>query len=203
MRKSGSSLSSTLAMIALDRLGLDARLGRVVDAAGQVAVGLDFEGRCEESREHAGPFVEGMTAACDTTPGSVDGSGWADWRRTMRERVPMHLTRMRRGLARGASRSCVAGPCSPPCTTVTAARAARAAPRPGDLVVVRLPDGVVAVKRATVRRDDGWWVERDNPAEGVDSWLVGAIPDADVVAVVRARLRPLLRRRGAARPRPR
>jgi len=70
-----------------------------------------------------------------------------------------------------------------------------AVPRDGRLVVVRLPDGVVAVKRATGRRDGGWWVERDNPAEGVDSWLVGAIPDADVVAVVRARLRPLLRRR--------
>ena len=52
-----------------------------------------------------------------------------------------------------------------------------AAPRAGDLVVVRLPDGVVAVKRATARRDGGWWVERDNPAEGVDSWQVGAIPD--------------------------
>jgi phage repressor protein C with HTH and peptisase S24 domain len=74
-----------------------------------------------------------------------------------------------------------------------------ASPRVGDLVVVRLPDGVVAVKRATSRRPDGWWVERDNPAEGVDSWLVGAIPEAAVVAVVRARLWPLrgtaLRRR--------
>jgi signal peptidase I len=70
-----------------------------------------------------------------------------------------------------------------------------AAPRAGALVVVRLPDGVVAVKRATTRRDGGWWVERDNPSEGVDSWQVGAIPDHDVVAVVRARVRPLLRRR--------
>ncbi len=70
-----------------------------------------------------------------------------------------------------------------------------ATPRVGELVVVRLPDGVVAVKRATTRRDGGWWVERDNPSEGVDSWQVGAIPDHDVVAVVRARVRPLLRRR--------
>jgi Peptidase S24-like len=74
-----------------------------------------------------------------------------------------------------------------------------AVPREGALVVVRLPDGVVAVKRATERRDGGWWVERDNPAEGVDSWLVGAIPEPDVVAVVRARLWPLVRRgRGGA-----
>jgi phage repressor protein C with HTH and peptisase S24 domain len=65
-----------------------------------------------------------------------------------------------------------------------------AAPRAGDLVVVRLPDGVVAVKRATVRRDGGWWVERDNPDEGVDSWQVGAIPEADVLAVVRLRVWP-------------
>ncbi|QWZ10402.1 S24 family peptidase [Nocardioides panacis] len=68
-----------------------------------------------------------------------------------------------------------------------------AAPRPGDLVVVRLPDGVVAVKRATMRRDGGWWVERDNPDEGVDSWQVGAIPEADVLAVVRLRVWPLRR----------
>jgi len=77
-----------------------------------------------------------------------------------------------------------------------------ATPRPGDLVVVRLPDGVVAVKRATLRHDDGWWVERDNPAEGVDSWHVGAIPDPDVLAVVRARVWPVLRRsRGGPEPR--
>jgi signal peptidase I len=65
-----------------------------------------------------------------------------------------------------------------------------ARPRDGDLVVVRLPDGVVAVKRATMRRDGGWWVERDNPLEGVDSWLVGAIPESGVLAVVRARVWP-------------
>ncbi|MGN6574470.1 MAG: S24 family peptidase [Nocardioides sp.] len=69
-----------------------------------------------------------------------------------------------------------------------------ARPRPGRLVVVRLPDGVVAVKRATRREPGGWWVERDNPAEGVDSWSVGAIPDGDVVARVLARVWP--------RPRP-
>ena len=69
-----------------------------------------------------------------------------------------------------------------------------ATPGRGRLVVVRLPDGVVAVKRATRREVDGWWVERDNPAEGVDSWLVGAIPDHDVVAVVLCRLWPRPRR---------
>ena len=56
---------------------------------------------------------------------------------------------------------------------------------------------MLAVKRATARqaRDGGagWWVERDNPREGVDSWSVGAIPDADVVAVVRSRVWPLRR----------
>lgn len=66
-------------------------------------------------------------------------------------------------------------------------------PRVGRLVVVRLPDGVVAVKRAVRREPGGWWVERDNPDEGVDSWTVGAIPDADVVAVVLLRLWPRFR----------
>jgi signal peptidase I len=70
-----------------------------------------------------------------------------------------------------------------------------ATPEPGDLVVVRLPDGVVAVKRATAHEPAGWWVERDNPLEGVDSWLVGAVPDVDVLAVVQARLWPVRRRR--------
>jgi phage repressor protein C with HTH and peptisase S24 domain len=74
-----------------------------------------------------------------------------------------------------------------------------ATPRPGDLVVVRLPARGLAVKRATVRQPGGWWVERDNPTEGTDSWLVGAIPDDDVVAVVRARVWP--QRLGRLRPR--
>lgn len=69
-----------------------------------------------------------------------------------------------------------------------------AAPRAGGLVVVRLPDGVLAVKRAARREPDGWWVERDNAAEGVDSWRVGAIPETDVVARVVARLWPRPRR---------
>src|SRR3954447_25828382 len=81
-----------------------------------------------------------------------------------------------------------------------------AVPRVGDLVVVRLPDGVVAVKRATARepadRAPGWWVERDNPQAGVDSWLVGAIPDSRVLAVVVTRLWPL-RRTPLRRRRPR
>ena len=63
-----------------------------------------------------------------------------------------------------------------------------ARPRPGRLAVVRLPDGVVAVKRVTHREPGGWWVERDNPAVGVDSWTVGAIPDDAVVARVLLRL---------------
>lgn len=61
----------------------------------------------------------------------------------------------------------------------------------GRLALVRLParEGV-SVKRVTGRHADGWWVERDNPAEGVDSWLVGAIPDTDVLGVVLARVWP-------------
>ena len=39
--------------------------------------------------------------------------------------------------------------------------------RVGRPAVVRLPDGVVAVKRVVRREPGGWWVERDNPAEGV------------------------------------
>lgn len=72
-------------------------------------------------------------------------------------------------------------------------------PRPGDLVLVRLPGGrPLSVKRARSRDESGWWVERDNPREGVDSWLLGAIPDADVIAVVRCRLWPPRRLRHPA-----
>lgn len=65
---------------------------------------------------------------------------------------------------------------------------------PGRLCVVRLPDGTVAVKRAVRRERDGWWVERDNPAAGVDSWSVGTISDGDVIGRVLARVWPLRRR---------
>ncbi|HEX7536813.1 MAG TPA: S24 family peptidase [Dermatophilaceae bacterium] len=68
-----------------------------------------------------------------------------------------------------------------------------ARPRRGKLAIVRLPDDAtgaprpLAVKRLS-RRDpeggDGWWVERDNPREGLDSWAVGAIPAAGIRARV-------------------
>ena len=71
-------------------------------------------------------------------------------------------------------------------------------PRVGCLVVVRLPERGLSVKRVAFRVPEGWWVERDNPAEGVDSWSVGAIAAADVVAVVVCRYWPL-RRPGRSR----
>jgi signal peptidase I len=74
-----------------------------------------------------------------------------------------------------------------------------AVPSPGDLVVVHLGGGTVAVKRALRREPEGWWVERDNPAEGVDSWSVGAVADHDVLAVVRGRVWPIWRGRAGGR----
>lgn len=64
------------------------------------------------------------------------------------------------------------------------------APKIGRLAVVRLAGRGLSVKRVAFRVPEGWWVERDNPGEGVDSWLVGAIPAADVVAVVVCRYWP-------------
>ncbi len=74
-----------------------------------------------------------------------------------------------------------------------------ARPWPGRLIVVRLPGCALAVKRAWRRQPDGWWVERDNPREGVDSWLVGAVPDHDVLGVVRLRYWPVRRRVDSSR----
>ncbi len=73
--------------------------------------------------------------------------------------------------------------------------------RPGRLAVVRLPGGPLSVKRVAFRDAAGWWVERDNPREGVDSWQVGAVPEADVVALVLARCWPV-RWSGRRRPGP-
>lgn len=69
-------------------------------------------------------------------------------------------------------------------------------PRPGGLAVVRLPDGEdgprpLSVKRVTGRapgQEDHWWVERDNPNEGVDSWSLGPIHESDVTARVVVRV---------------
>ena len=45
------------------------------------------------------------------------------------------------------------------------------------------------------RDDDGWWVERDNPREGTDSWSAGPLTTEQVLGVVLVRLWPLRRRR--------
>jgi phage repressor protein C with HTH and peptisase S24 domain len=78
-------------------------------------------------------------------------------------------------------------------------RAARRAVRPGDLVVARLADGTVAVKRATQRRttSDGspaWWLLSDNPDVGIDSRHRGPVADQDVIAVTVVRVWPHPRR---------
>ncbi len=71
--------------------------------------------------------------------------------------------------------------------------------RPGRLVLARFADGILTVKRATERRTTasgrpGWWLTSDDPDAGVDSRHRGPVPDADVLAVVVARIWP--------RPRP-
>lgn len=65
-----------------------------------------------------------------------------------------------------------------------------APPRPGRVAIVRFADGVVAVKRLDHLGPDGWWVARDNVAEGRDSWSGGAIPEGGVLAVALVRLWP-------------
>jgi phage repressor protein C with HTH and peptisase S24 domain len=67
-------------------------------------------------------------------------------------------------------------------------------PRVGRLVVVRLPDRPIAVKRAASKVTGGWDVRSDNPA-GTDSRTLGPVPDADVLAVVLCRVWPPGRRR--------
>ncbi len=71
----------------------------------------------------------------------------------------------------------------------------RARPRAGSVVVARLPDGTVAVKRAAEPRataggGPGWWLLSDDPAAGVDSRHRGPVPVEAVLAVVLARVWP-------------
>lgn len=74
-----------------------------------------------------------------------------------------------------------------------------AAAHVGDVAVVRLPDEPdgtprpLSVKRLAGRDPDDrsrWWLDSDNPREGVTSFDVGSLDDTDVAAVVLARLRP-------------
>jgi phage repressor protein C with HTH and peptisase S24 domain len=69
-------------------------------------------------------------------------------------------------------------------------------PQPGDVVLARLDadQGRLVVKRVATQVPEGWWLERDNPAVGRDSWVFGAVPRHDVRAVVVARLWPRPRR---------
>ena len=60
----------------------------------------------------------------------------------------------------------------------------------GDIVVARLPDGVVAIKRAAERRGGGWWLLSDNPEVGSDSRHRGAVAPVDVWGRVTWRVWP-------------
>ena len=76
----------------------------------------------------------------------------------------------------------------------------RRSPEVGDLVVARLPGGVVATKRAAERRttelgEPGWWLLSDNPAQGSDSRQYGPIGETEVLAVVVRRIWPWVRAR--------
>jgi nickel-type superoxide dismutase maturation protease len=65
------------------------------------------------------------------------------------------------------------------------------APHQGALVLVRLPDGPVAVKRLTRVEPDGRvWVEGDNALASTDSRAWGALPPEAVVGRVLLRLWP-------------
>jgi nickel-type superoxide dismutase maturation protease len=62
--------------------------------------------------------------------------------------------------------------------------------RPGCVVVVRLPDRPLSVKRLARLTDDGQaWLESDNPLAGTDSRVLGALPMSSVRGRVLGRLR--------------
>ncbi len=74
-----------------------------------------------------------------------------------------------------------------------------ATPRPGSIAVVRLPNDSagsarpVSIKRVTGRDPEDaslWWLDSDNPREGLTSFDVGSIPPTDVLAMAVARLWP-------------
>lgn len=69
--------------------------------------------------------------------------------------------------------------------------------RVGSLAIVELPrDEHGAARPISVKRVVGtdpndpsrWWVERDNPRVGVDSWLVGSLPNEAILARILLRI---------------
>lgn len=74
-----------------------------------------------------------------------------------------------------------------------------ARPRPGEVVVARLPGRPLGVKRAGFRDADGtWWLASDNPGAGTDSATFGTVAEGDLLGRVLLRYWPrpaLLRRR--------
>lgn len=80
----------------------------------------------------------------------------------------------------------------------------RAKVRDRQIVVARLVDGAIVVKRAAERRrtrtgEHGWWLLSANPAVGVDSRHRGVVPDTEVFGVALARVWPRPRRLTVAR----
>jgi hypothetical protein len=66
-----------------------------------------------------------------------------------------------------------------------------ASPRAGDVVVARLPDRGLGVKRAAFSdADGGWWLRSDNVGVGTDSAAFGTVPAADVLGRVLVRYWP-------------
>src|SRR5690349_1985393 len=152
--RAGAEIDVVVALVllldGLDRLGFDARLGRVVHAAGEVAVRAGLQPRAENAGQHPHGWssLEG------------DRSGWPD---TTPE--PARGQRMRwPGKWRRVG---VRGPSMSPTLHDGAVVLARfgAIPRPGDVVLVGWASrpGQLSVKRAVRPDGEGWHVLGDNP----------------------------------------
>src|SRR3954454_14105032 len=151
----------------LDRLRLDARLRRVVDAAGKVTVSRDGDARLKQSTQHVVLLRSRCVLASDT----------------IAVRSPL-----RRVLVTGPS---MAPPVRHGDQLLVDVRAVRRPPRAGDVVIVRLPERPLSVKPVVrVEDDSSLWLEGDNPFGSTDSRDLGAVPSDDVIGRVIVRLWP-------------
>src|SRR5580693_7385946 len=160
----------------LDRFGLDPRLRRVIDSAGQVAVGAGHGLRLEQACEqpHRSPFSDWFPCRADTTPTPFPYTG---------EGYQMHWPLTRVAVAERSME-----PALRPGDWLLVRRTRRV--RAGQIVLARHParPDLLIVKRAARRVDGGWWLESDNPDAGaVDSRRFGAVPAALIEGRVLAR----------------